>query len=43
VLSVWLIQTYRQQFSDNIQQSSVDGLIQFPNERNELLASAKLN
>jgi phospholipid transport system substrate-binding protein len=43
VLGVWLIQTYRQQFSDKIQQSGVDGLIQFFNERNEQLASDKRN
>lgn len=41
VLGVWLIQTYRQQFSDKIQQSSVDGLIQFLTERNQQLASGK--
>ncbi|CAE6714458.1 Intermembrane phospholipid transport system binding protein MlaC [Paraburkholderia domus] len=41
VLGVWLIQTYRQQFSDKIQQSSVDGLIRFLAERNEQLASGK--
>jgi phospholipid transport system substrate-binding protein len=41
VLGVWLIQTYRQQFSDKIQESSVDGLIQFLTERNKQLASGK--
>lgn len=41
VLGVWLIQTYRQQFSDKIQQSGVDGLIQFLAERNQELASGK--
>jgi phospholipid transport system substrate-binding protein len=41
VLGVWLIQTYRQQFSDKIQQSGVDGLIQFLTERNLQLASGK--
>jgi phospholipid transport system substrate-binding protein len=41
VLGVWLIQTYRQQFSDKIQQSGVDGLIQFLTERNQQLASGK--
>ncbi len=41
VLGVWLIQTYRQQFSDEIQQSGVDGLIQFLTERNQQLASGK--
>ncbi|WP_144149265.1 phospholipid-binding protein MlaC [Paraburkholderia sp. BCC1884] len=41
VLGVWLIQTYRQQFSDKIQQSGVDGLIQFLTGRNQDLASGK--
>jgi phospholipid transport system substrate-binding protein len=41
VLGVWLIQTYRQQFSDKIEQSGVDGLIQFLVERNQQLASGK--
>lgn len=43
VLGAWLVQTYRQQFSEKIQQSSVDGLIQYLNERNEQLASGKRN
>jgi phospholipid transport system substrate-binding protein len=41
VLGVWLVQTYRQQFSDKIQQGGVDGLIQFLTERNQQLASGK--
>jgi phospholipid transport system substrate-binding protein len=41
VLGAWLIQTYRQQFSEKIQQSSVDGLIQFLTERNAQLARDK--
>jgi phospholipid transport system substrate-binding protein len=41
VLGVWLIQTYRQQFSDKVQQSGVDGLIQFLHDRNQQLASGK--
>jgi phospholipid transport system substrate-binding protein len=41
VLGVWLIQTYRQQFSDKIRESGVDGLIQFLAERNQQLASGK--
>ena len=41
VLGAWLIQTYRQQFSEQIQQSSVDGLIQFLTERNGQLAHDK--
>jgi phospholipid transport system substrate-binding protein len=41
VLGVWLIQTCRQQFSDKIQESGVDGLVQFLAERNQQLASGK--
>jgi phospholipid transport system substrate-binding protein len=41
VLGVWLVQTYRQQFSDKIKESGVDGLIQFLAERNQQLASGK--
>jgi phospholipid transport system substrate-binding protein len=39
VLGAWLIQTYRTQFNDKIQQSGVDGLIQFLADRNKQLAS----
>jgi phospholipid transport system substrate-binding protein len=41
VLGAWLIQTYRQQFDQKIQESSVDGLIQFLAKRNEQLAGGK--
>jgi phospholipid transport system substrate-binding protein len=41
VLGIWLIQTYRQQFSAKIQEGGVDGLIQFLAERNQQLASGK--
>ncbi|HEY3596873.1 MAG TPA: ABC transporter substrate-binding protein [Paraburkholderia sp.] len=41
VLGAWLIQTYRQQFNEKIQQSGVDGLIRFLTARNEQLASRK--
>lgn len=41
VLGAWLIQTYQQQFNEKIQQSGVDGLIQFLTERNQQLASGK--
>jgi phospholipid transport system substrate-binding protein len=39
VLGAWLIQTYRTQFNDKIQQGGVDGLIQFLTDRNKQLAS----
>jgi phospholipid transport system substrate-binding protein len=38
VLGAWLVQTYRQQFNEKIQQAGVDGLIQFLTERNRQLA-----
>ncbi|CAB3749411.1 MlaC/ttg2D family ABC transporter substrate-binding protein [Paraburkholderia humisilvae] len=41
VVGAWLVQTYRQQFGEKIQQSGIDGLIQFLTERNEQLASGK--
>jgi phospholipid transport system substrate-binding protein len=41
VVGAWLVQTYRQQFGEKIQQSGVDGLIQFLIERNQQLASGK--
>ncbi len=41
VLGAWLIQTYQQQFNEKIQQSGVDGLIQFLTQRNQQLAAGK--
>ncbi|KWC09907.1 phospholipid-binding protein MlaC [Burkholderia ubonensis] len=41
VLGAWLIQTYQQQFNEKIQQSGVDGLIQFLAQRNQELAAGK--
>jgi phospholipid transport system substrate-binding protein len=41
VLGAWLIQTYRQQFNEKIQQGGVDGLIQFLTARNQELVSGK--
>lgn len=41
VLGAWLIQTYQQQFAEKINQSGVDGLIQFLTQRNEQLAAGK--
>ena len=41
VLGAWLVQTYRQQFNDKIQQAGVEGLIQFLAERNQQLASGR--
>ncbi|PLZ01363.1 hypothetical protein CY652_16130 [Burkholderia sp. WAC0059] len=41
VLGAWLIQAYQQQFQEKIQQSGVDGLIQFLTQRNQQLAAGK--
>ncbi|TAM04735.1 MAG: ABC transporter substrate-binding protein [Paraburkholderia sp.] len=41
VLGAWLIQTYRQQFNEKIQESGIDGLIQFLSARNQELVSGK--
>lgn len=39
VLGAWLIQAYQQQFSEQISQHGIEGLIQFLTQRNEQLAS----
>jgi len=41
VLGSWLIETYRQQFNEKIDQGGIDGLIQFLTGRNEALTSRK--
>ncbi|MBP0590194.1 ABC transporter substrate-binding protein [Paraburkholderia sp. LEh10] len=41
VVGAWLVQTYRQQFGETIQQSGIDGLLRFLTQRNEQLASGK--
>ena len=41
VLGAWLIQTYRNQFAEKVNQSGVDGLIQFLTQRNQQLAGGK--
>jgi phospholipid transport system substrate-binding protein len=41
VLGAWLIQTYRQQFNEKIQQVGVEGLIQSLTARNQQLTSAE--
>ncbi|WP_321817152.1 MULTISPECIES: ABC transporter substrate-binding protein [unclassified Paraburkholderia] len=41
VLGAWLIQTYRAQFNEKIQQGGVDGLIQFLSSRNQQLEAGK--
>jgi phospholipid transport system substrate-binding protein len=41
VLGAWLIQTYRAQFNEKIQEGGVDGLIQFLTARNQQLETGK--
>ena len=41
VLGAWLIQAYQQQFSEQISQHGVDGLLQFLTQRNQQLANGK--
>nr|WP_248557184.1 ABC transporter substrate-binding protein [Paraburkholderia terrae] len=41
VMGAWLVQTYRQQFGETIQQSGIDGLLRFLTDRNQQLASRK--
>jgi phospholipid transport system substrate-binding protein len=41
VLGAWLIQTYRAQFNEKIQEGGVDGLIQFLTDRNKELETGK--
>jgi phospholipid transport system substrate-binding protein len=41
VLGAWLIQAYRAQFSDKIQEGGIDGLIQFLTSRNQELSPGK--
>jgi phospholipid transport system substrate-binding protein len=39
VLGVWLVENYRNQFTNQINQNGIDGLIAFLKERNKLLAA----
>lgn len=41
VLGAWLIQTYRNQFAEQVNKSGVDGLIKFLTDRNRQLAGGK--
>jgi phospholipid transport system substrate-binding protein len=41
VLGAWLIQTYRQQFNEKIQEGGIDGLIQFLTARNQEITPGK--
>ena len=41
IMGVWLVEAYRNQFSNQISQSGIDGLVKFLQDRNKQLASAK--
>ena len=41
IMGAWLIEAYRNQFTNQISQSGVDGLIKFLQERNAMLAGKK--
>lgn len=41
VLGVWLVENYRNQFTNQINQNGIDGLIAFLKERNKLLAAPR--
>lgn len=43
IMGAWLIESYRNQFSNQINQNGVDGLIQFLRDRNKALAGPKSN
>lgn len=43
ILGAWLVQSYRQQFNEKIQQSGIDGLIRFLAQRNAELAGGGLS
>jgi len=41
IMGVWLIEAYRNQFSNQISQNGIEGLVKFLQERNKQLATAK--
>ena len=41
VLGAWLVESYRNQFNDQISKGGIEGLIQFLQQRNSALAAAK--
>lgn len=41
ILGVWLVENYRNQFSNQINQNGIEGLITFLKDRNKALASSK--
>ena len=41
IMGVWLVEAYRNQFSNQISQNGIEGLVKFLQERNKQLATAK--
>ena len=41
IMGAWLIEAYRNQFSNQISQNGIDGLVKFLQDRNKQLANAK--
>jgi phospholipid transport system substrate-binding protein len=41
IMGVWLVEAYRNQFSNQIGQNGIEGLVKFLQDRNKQLASAK--
>ncbi|MFZ4062501.1 MAG: MlaC/ttg2D family ABC transporter substrate-binding protein [Polynucleobacter sp.] len=41
IMGVWLVEAYRNQFTNQISQNGIDGLVKFLQERNKQLAAAK--
>lgn len=43
IMGVWLVEAYRNQFSNQISQNGIEGLVKFLQDRNKQLAAAKPN
>ena len=41
IMGVWLVEAYRNQFSNQISQNGIEGLVKFLHDRNKQLATAK--
>jgi phospholipid transport system substrate-binding protein len=41
ILGAWLVEAYRNQFSNQISQNGIDGLLKFLQDRNKQLAVGK--
>jgi phospholipid transport system substrate-binding protein len=41
IMGVWLVEAYRNQFTNQISQNGIDGLVKFLQDRNKQLASSK--